>query len=138
MKNELIERIKVFLEDEDYTQNLATDEEINRAENLLKVSFDSDYKQFIKLFGGAYVGYSIYSFKNLNDLENVDIIELNKSFENQGIPDFEDKYVISFDGSGSPIMIDSGGKILLFDHDNGEYVVLADSFEKLIEDNLPD
>lgn len=33
-------------------------------------------------------------------------------------------------------MIDSEGKILLFDHD--EYVVLADSFEKLIEDNLPD
>jgi hypothetical protein len=137
MNEILINRITNFLED-DFSENKSTDLEIQEAEKELNVSFDNDYKEFLKLFGGCYVGYCIYSFRNSSDIENTNVIELTKSFRTEGYPDYEGKYAISFDGSGNPILMNEQGEVILFDNDIGEYVKLNDSFSEFIEDNLPD
>jgi hypothetical protein len=133
----LIERVRNFL-DYDYEPFISTNLEIENAEKDLDVVFDKDYKEFLKTFGGCYVGYCIYGFKNPPDIENVNVIELTTSFRNNAPPGFDNKYVISFDGSDNPILIDNTGKILLFNHDIGSYEILSDSFENFISDNLPD
>jgi hypothetical protein len=139
MKTELIERINNYLNKSgSFHSQRADDKEIEQAEDLLNVIFDSDYKQFIKTFGGCYVGFDIYGFKNSNDLEEKTVVDLTKLYKEAGWPITEDCYVISFDSSGNPIMMDKSGEVILFDHDDGSFVVLANSFEELIEKNLPD
>ncbi|RYE18765.1 MAG: SMI1/KNR4 family protein [Sphingobacteriaceae bacterium] len=140
MNQDLINRISNYLidNDENYSQNTATESEIISAENTLKLTFDDDYKQFIQLFGGCYVGESIYAFKNSNDLENTTVVELTQQLRNQLAGTPNDYYAISFDGAGNPIAMNQEGQVMLLDYNTGEQNVLASSFEKLIENNLPD
>ncbi|WP_423809002.1 SMI1/KNR4 family protein [Prevotella pallens] len=44
--------------------------------------------------------------------------------------------VFSDDGAGNPIAIAPNGEVILFDYDTEEKQTLANSFEKLIEDNF--
>lgn len=139
MKAELIKRINHYLNKfELFRPQSNSDKDIKQAEEKLNVVFDPDYKQFIKLFGGCYVGVDVYGIKNSNDLEDKSIIDLTEEYKKSGWNIPKGSYVISFDSSGNPIMINNSGEIILFDHDNFSLIKLADSFEKLIEDNLPD
>jgi SMI1-KNR4 cell-wall len=137
MRENLINRIRNYLRYET-ENNKATDVELENAEQELGILFDSDYKEFVKLFGGCYVGYSIYGFKNTQDLEDITIVELTNSFRKEDSVGGEGMYVISMDGSGNPILINSIGEVIIFDHDIGQFEKIADSFEDLIEENLPD
>lgn len=137
MKAEIINRIKGYLKN-DYSANIATDDEIKKAEDELGVEFDKDYVEFIKKFGGCYVGVSIYAFKNGSNLERKTIVELTKSFREDGWPFTENSYVVSMDGMGNPIMINEEGKVVMFDHDNNSLIILSNSFEGWISINLPD
>ena len=105
---------------------------------MSNVVFDTGYKQFIKTFGGCYVGVDIYGVRNSNDLKEKTVVDLTKLYKEAGWTIADDCYIISFDSSGNPIMMNKSGEVVLFDHDNGDSVILANSFEELIEDNLPD
>jgi hypothetical protein len=136
MEESLILRIKEFLGNTDYIENVSTDSELSEAEKELNVTLDDEYKFFVKNFGGCFVGLDIFALKNSKNLEQITFIDLTKSFRKQGYPNMDNKYVISFDGSGNPICINSKGEVLLFDHDIGEYSKIANSFNKLISDNI--
>lgn len=138
MNESLKNRIITFIGDDSYKENQASDKEIANAEQQLNVNLNSDYKEFIKEFGGCYLGYDIYAFKNERGLEKKSFVDLTLDFKKQGVPFNEGQYVISFDGSGNPIIQDTNGKVLIFDHDIGDFEILAESLEDLIDQNLPD
>ena len=139
MKTELIERVNSYLNKyQSFNPQPANDKDIKQAEVMLNVVFDSDYKQFIKTFGGCYVGVDIYGIRSSNDLKEETVVDLTKLYKEAGWAIADDCYIISLDSSGNPIMMNKSGEVVLFDHDNGDSVILANSFEELIEDNLPD
>ena len=138
MNQELNNRITNYLGEESYIDNRATDDEIKIAEEDLSVTFDSDYKEFIKLFGGCYVGISIYAFKSSDDLEGDTILDLTKQYKQQSLPGANLYYVISFDGSDNPIAINESGEVVIYNHDSAQMETLYNSFEEMIKEVLPD
>ncbi|URN95877.1 MAG: SMI1/KNR4 family protein [Candidatus Pristimantibacillus lignocellulolyticus] len=144
MKDALMERLKIFLHREDNRTLVgipASQEEIFKAQQLLNVIFHEDYVNFIKTFGGAYAGLAIHAFSNGSSLGNETVVELTLGFREQfkELPLAEvlqNSYVISMDGSGDPIIMNQAGKVFICYHDTGEIKLLADSFEKLIEENF--
>lgn len=136
MEESLIIRIKEFLGDVDYTKNISTDLEISEAEKELNIILNDEYKFFLKTFGGCYLGLDIFAINNSDDMEQVTFIDLTKSYRKQGYLDIDDKYVISFDGSGNPIYMNSKGEVFLFDHNNGEQNKIANSLNELISNNI--
>jgi len=128
-----------YKDEPEFFQNKASDAEIEQAEEQLGVIFDKDYKEFIKRYGGCYVGVDVYAFKNASDLSNKTVIDLTLFYRDQEvISETGGFYTISFDGSGNPIILNQTGEVVMYDHDNGEFIVEAASFEELIEANLPD
>ncbi len=120
---------------------MATDNQIINAEILLNTKFDVQYKSFIQNFGGAYVGVAIYGFENSSSLGTETVIDLTlnarKLSNSLGLFDEVNQcIVISDDGSGNPIAIETNGNIVLFDYDIEEKQLLALTFEQLIEDNF--
>lgn len=116
----------------------ANDSQIIEAENELKIQFHDDYKTFIKTFGGAYVGIPIYAFENNEMMTNQTVTDLTLSFREDYVGDkrseiLNKSYVISFDGSGNPILIDFSGQVIIVYHDNDEYKIFASSFSEFIE-----
>lgn len=136
MEESLIIKIKEFLRDVDYTKNISTNSEITEAEKELGIILNDEYKFFLKTFGGCYLGLDIFALNNSEDMEQITFIDLTKSYRKQGYPDIDDKYVISFDGSGSPINMNSKGEIFLFDHNIGEQSKIANSLSELISNNI--
>ncbi|CAM4077081.1 Knr4/Smi1-like domain-containing protein [Flavobacterium branchiophilum] len=119
----------------------ANDDEIKDAEKQLNIKFHDDYISFIKKFGGAYAGIPIYAFTNNEMLSTDSIVDLTNSFREDYADDYRSKiikesYVISFDGSGNPILINKKGEVIIFYHDNNEYKILSGSLSKLLEDIL--
>lgn len=142
MKENLIKRLRSFLFNEKHPNLVgkpASQREIKDAQQQLHVQFHSDYVEFIETFGGAYAGLAIHAFSNGSSLGNETVVDLTLDFRQQYkdilSPNIIDtSYVISMDGEGNPIFIDSSGKVFICDHDCGEIKRLADSFELLIED----
>ncbi len=142
MKESLLERLKVFLLNMEHHTLLgepASEEEIICAQQMLSVQFHKDYVQFIKMFGGAYAGLAIHAFSNGSSIGNETVIDLTLAFRQQfsdvlSPNSLDTSYVISMDGGGNPIFMDSSGKVFLYDH--GTILLLADSFEQLIEENF--
>lgn len=110
-----------------------SDEQVLRAEQELGVKFSSDYIDFIKNFGAAYAGMMINALDG-----NENVVDDTKSLR-EVHPEVTDTYVISDDGSGNPIMINSKGEIEIYYHDsNAEIETIASSLEQYIEDNFPE
>ncbi|MEC0090832.1 SMI1/KNR4 family protein [Paenibacillus macquariensis] len=144
MKDALMERLKSFLHREDNSTLIgipASQEEIAEAQQRLNVSFHEDYVHFIRTFGGAYAGLAVYAFSNGSSLGKETVVDLTLGFREQfkELPFAEvlrTGYVISMDGFGDPIIINQAGKVFICYHDTGEFKLLADSFEALIEENF--
>ncbi|MFC7680145.1 SMI1/KNR4 family protein [Paenibacillus sp. GCM10028914] len=144
MKESLIERLKLFLYREDnltLVGHPASQEEISQAEQLLNVSFHTDYVKFIQTFGGAYAGIAVHAFANGSSIGKETVIDLTLRYreqfkEHSFAKILETSYVISMDGSGDPIMMNSSGQVYIGYHDTAEIRLLADSFEALIEDQF--
>lgn len=133
MKKELIERLGLFLRKHDMIGTPATEEQILYAEQELGVKFSPDYIDFIRNFGKAYAGMMINAVAGA---ENV--IDDTKSLR-EVHPEVTDTYVISDDGSGNPIMINTKGELEVYYHDSdAETEIIASSLEQYIEDNLPE
>lgn len=144
MNQELLERVrKEITSDQDMVLygNPASDEEIARAENMLNIKFNDQYIQFIKLFGGAFGGISIHAFNNGSLIGNATVIELTKKFR-ETYSDLDKDilssfYVISDDGSGNPIIMNTDGEIFIFLHDSYEIECLYGSLEELLIKSFP-
>lgn len=133
MKKDLIERLRRFLTAHDMIGTPASDEQVLCAEQELGVKFSSDYIDFIKNFGAAYTGMMINALDG-----NENVVDETKSFR-EVHPDVTDTYVISDDGSGNPIMINSKGEVEIYYHDSdAEIEIIASSLEQYIEDNFPE
>lgn len=135
MKQKLLKRLSTFLKENEMLGTPATDEQIEQAEKELGIKFSADYIDFIKHFGGAYAGLSIHAFINGKAIGKETVIELTNALRISH-PEVSNTYVISDDGSGNPIMINSKGEVLIYYHDDEESEVLASSLEKYIEENF--
>lgn len=142
MKQEVIDKIKLILSENDLFAGKSVDEEtIKNAETELNVNFDKDYVQFLSLFGGSYTGFSIYGFNNCEMLSEETVIDLTKDFRSNYLIDnrcelIQSSYVISVSGNGDPVFISPDNKVWIYYHDNDEIEELNKSFEELIEQNL--
>ncbi|WP_316633145.1 SMI1/KNR4 family protein [uncultured Flavobacterium sp.] len=142
MKQELIEKIKSILSDNDlFTGKSVNEEIIKNAEKELNVNFDKDYVQFLSLFGGSYMGFPVYGFNNCEMLSEETVIDLTKDFRNNYLVDnrcelIQSSYVISISGNGDPVFISPDNKVWIYFHDNDEIEELNKSFEELIGENL--
>ena len=133
MKKELIERLRKFLTTHNIVGTPATDKQIAEAEHELGVKFSSDYIDFIKNFGAAYAGMMINALDG-----NENVVDDTKSLR-EVHPEIRDTFVISDDGSGNPIMINSKGEVEIYYHDSdAEIETIASSLEQFIEDNFPE
>lgn len=109
-----------------------SEEEMNSIEASLGVRFDSDYKQFVLKYGGAIVSpFPIYGLRQAepmdDELWSVSIVTMH--YRNEGWPGTQDWYVISSDHADNPVGITPEGKVVSYDHDYGEMVDVAESFE---------
>jgi hypothetical protein len=142
MKEQLLERLEDFFRYNGIfeTGTPASEAQILEAEQQLGTVFHLDYRDFIKHFGGAYVGLEIWAFEK-NRAETV--ISLTLDFRSdypviEGLGNTKDYYVFSTDGSGDYIFSRPDGVVFTCYHDTGEVVELAPSLGKLIEQHLPD
>jgi hypothetical protein len=144
MKQEVIDKIKSILSDNDLFAGKSVNEEmIKNAEKELNVNFDKDYVQFLSLFGGSYTGFPVYGFNNCEMLSEETVIDLTKDFRNNYSVDnrcelMQSSYVISISGNGDPVFISPDNKVLIYYQDNDEIEELNKSFEELIEEHLMD
>lgn len=142
MKQEVIDKIKLILSENDLFAGKSVDEEtIKNAEKELNVNFDKDYVQFLSLFGGSYTGFSIYGFNNCEMLSEETVIDLTKNFRSNYLIDnrselIQSSYVISVSGNGDPVFISPDNKVWIYYHDDDEIEELNKSFEELIEQTL--
>ncbi|EAE5922248.1 SMI1/KNR4 family protein [Listeria monocytogenes] len=114
----------------------ATEEQIHEAEKILDVQFNKQYIHFIKQFGGAFGGISIHAFNNGSLIGKATVIDLTLKFRKiygETISkELSESYVVSDDGSGNPILMDTAGKITIYYHDSGESELLYDSLQELL------
>lgn len=144
MNPALLNRIEVFLSRNPLYQGApATEAQLNRAAELLDVRLDEEYREFISLFGGSYVGVPVYGFNNCAMLSDEDVVALTLGFRQSYAADarwpiIQRSYVISMTGSGDPVILDQAGRVVAYYHDSGTEETLAHSFAELVAHNLPD
>lgn len=142
MKQELLNRLHLF-----YAKNPvlrgspANLEQIANAEKKLNARMSDDYKEFILIFGGAYIGLDLHAFINGDALGKESVVELTDNarrlFNGKNLfPEINESIVVADDGSGNPIATDPEGRVVLFDYDTEEKQVLAQTLEDFIEINF--
>ena len=142
LKPDLVKRLEIFLAENEMLGEPATAEQIAEAEKIMNVKFPEDYVDFITRFGGTYAGIDIHAFENHSFIGKESVVELTTSMRESFVCDDDNKeelqqsIVFAGDGSGNPILINSKGEVVLFDHDNGEREVLAKSLGDFIEENF--
>jgi len=143
MEQKLVERIKLFLaENELFAGSGATLAQLIEAEACLGVQFDADYREFLALFGGSYVGVPIYGFNACDMLPDTTVTEVTLAFRKAYAVDarwpvLAESCVLSMTGSGDPVILDPAGKVRVYFHDSNEEEILAASFQAFIEYHLP-
>jgi hypothetical protein len=139
VKDELLNKIhKALGGNPDLVGQPATDTEIAQAETILNVKFNDQYIEFIKNFGGAYAGFGIHAFHNSFFSGKSTVVDLTERFRRGMRKEFAAKagslYAISIDGSGNPILMDSGGGIYAYWHDENKLEIIYRSLEDLLNE----
>ncbi len=112
-----------------------SEKEVEESERKLGVQFVSDYKEFVLRYGGAIVvSLPIYGVRQAEPMDDEfwSVCVVTMHYRREGWPLDECLYVISSDHAGNPIGIDSVGKVVSYDHDLGEEILIAESFEKYL------
>ena len=115
--------------------NAPSDAEIDEAAQALGVLFDSDYREFVRLYGGAMVGpYPIFGLRPVEvmDDELWAVVTVTERYRETGIAKIAEWYVVSEDHAGNPVGVDAEGKVWTYDHDFGGPAVIASSFEEYL------
>jgi len=117
------------------SDDVPSDEEIDAASQKIGIQFPEDYRQFLQRYGSAMVGaYPIFGLRPVAVLgkRRWSVLEMTNQFRSSSSDEFSDWIVFSEDHAGSPIGMDTKGKVWINDHDFGGVTELADSFEEYI------
>lgn len=113
----------------------ASDAEIDQASKALGILFPSDYRVFLRRYGGAVVGaYSIIGLRLATPMgdEERSVVEVTNRFRSQGWPGTSEWVVFSVDLAGNPIGFSADGSVWISDHDEGAIFKVADSFDAFL------
>ncbi|MBF5006789.1 SMI1/KNR4 family protein [Diaphorobacter sp. NR2-3-3-1] len=132
MKDETIGRIGDYLKTFDINVIPNDQGDVDFIEKSLHWNIDPDYKQFILMFGGCYIGLPVYGVRNCSLLEDVSVVELTNEFKIDCDSIADGCCVISMDGGGNPIFFNLSGSISIYDHNLGREDGFAKNFEDMI------
>jgi hypothetical protein len=107
---------------------------IDAAAAEIGLGFPQDYREFLARFGSAMVGpYPIFGVTPAEELgTRWSVVEVNRAYRDDAWSDIDQWVIVSADHAGNPIGIAPDGSVWLNDHDFGEVVPLAVSFEDFI------
>ena len=112
--------------------------DIKRTEKELGITIDDALKYVLLTYGGAYIGVDLLPCsEDPNNKNQQTILDYTKSIrdyykEINVCHSIQLGYVISIDGNGDIIFIDSDNKVKIFYHDTNEEELLAKNFESFI------
>lgn len=109
--------------------------EVQKAFSRFRLPAAGDYQTFVESYGGAIVGpYRVFGLRRAPAMgaNEGSALEVTERFVKQGWPGVENWLVISMDHSGNPIGLAADGQVWISDHDNGQVVVIAPSFETFL------
>ena len=112
--------------------------DIKRTEKELGITIDDALKYVLLTYGGAYIGVDLLPCsEDPNNKKQETILDYTKSIrdyykEINVCYSIQLGYVISIDGNGDIIFIDSENKVKIFYHDTNEEELLAKNFESFI------
>lgn len=140
MKQAIVDRLDELFADEPIMKAEGVDQsQVDAAQSALGAVFSDDYRQFLTRYGGALVGpYPVYGLARAEPMDERlwSVVTVTQHFREQSWPGVEHWYVISMDHAGNPIGIDQSGKVITYDHDAGEMIEVAESFERYLEHRL--
>ena len=114
--------------------------DIDCTEKELDVVINDSLRYILLNYGGAYVGVDLLPCsKDPNNKNQETILDYTKSIRNyykeiNVYHNIQKGYVISIEGNGDIIFIDSENKVKIFYHDTNEEECLANDFESFIMD----
>ena len=112
--------------------------DIDYTEKELCVTIDDALKYVLLTYGGAYIGVDLLPCsEDPNNKNQQTILDYTKSIidyykEINVCHSIQLGYVISIDGNGDIIFVDSENKVKIFYHDTNEEELLAKNFESFI------
>ena len=109
--------------------------EVENAAKRLGCTFDPDYFEFVRRYGGAMVGPAPMLGVRQAEVMGVDawsVVEVTERFRKDGWRGVDEWYIVSIDGAGNPIGMSREGSVWVSDHDAGEIIEFADSFEVFV------
>ena len=113
-------------------------EDIHYTEKELGITIDNALKYVLLTYGGAYIGVDLLPCsKDPNNRNQQTILDYTKSIrdyyrEIDVCHSIQRGYVISIEGNGDIIFIDSENKVKIYYHDTNEEELLAKNFESFI------
>ncbi len=112
----------------------ASEEQIEKAEEALKVSFANDYKEYLRVCGAIMVNG--HELTGISKAEHMDVVNVTREGRKYDLPeDTEKMYVIEDLGiDGILIWQDSEGKI--YEIQNGRKKKIGESLEEYLKEIL--
>ena len=110
-------------------------EEVNQAEDELKVKLPEDFKEFLLRYGSGAVGEAIIlGLKEAEFVATPSFVEKSLHFRKVLPKEYENFIAIGIDGAGNPVGFNSPNtEIITFDFNFGGKEVIAESFEEYLE-----
>ncbi len=116
----------------DLVAGAAGADEVRRACHSLGVEPAQDYLEFVVRYGAGIVGpYRIYGLGRAEAMgvDEASMVAVTEHYRGPRWPGVEAWLVVSMDHAGNPIGLAEDGTVWLSDHDAGEVVQIASSFE---------
>ena len=112
----------------------ASEEQIEKAEEALKVSFADDYKEYLRMYGAIMING--HELTGISKAEHMDVVSVTQEGRKYDLPeDTEKMYVIEDLGiDGILIWQDSEGKI--YEIQNGRKKKIGESLEEYLKEIL--
>ncbi|MFJ7974876.1 SMI1/KNR4 family protein [Peribacillus sp. NPDC096379] len=110
-------------------------EEVNQAEDELKVKLPEDFKEFLLRYGSGAVGEAIVlGLREAEFVATPSFVEKSLHFRKALPKGYENFIAIGIDGAGNPVGFNSQNtEIITFDFDFSGKEIIAESFEDYLE-----
>ena len=135
IKRETMDKIAHFLAIHEIgTGTPASAETIKNIETQLSITLNSQYVDFVKMFGGTFAGIAIHFDENSDEIGKETVIQLTEWFRESVCDEkYHDCLVFSDDGAGNAIFLNSDGNVMIYYHDSGEVEKLYESFQSMFD-----
>lgn len=111
--------------------------EIDAAEQQVGVKFTPDYREFLERYGGGMVGsLPVIGLRQAEVMDPETVVEITARFRADGWEQTYEWVIISEDLAGNPIGLTEKGEVWVSDHDFGETVMVAPTFEQFVLQQL--